>query len=423
MAHLHKKTKKGRPYYYIREIKRVNGKPTVVSQTYLGSAERIARMFREADRSKKPSRLKTQSFGALFIANELEKMLDTIGIIDRLVPRAKKEKGPSVGEYFFYAWVNRLISPRSKRALGEWYRHTAIQNIRPVALTALGSGEYWEKWNRVTEGDIERIAESFFKKVWGLQPISPECLLFDTTNYYTFMSSHTDSKLCKRGHNKAGKHHLRQVGLALLSDRASHLPLFYRPYEGNTHDSKVFRQVIDEMFAVMCGFNRTKQRLTVVFDKGMNSEQAVGLIDDNTRIHFVTTYSPHYIEDLAGIDAKKFMPLDIERNRVLCGKQQGADQMTAYRTRLALWGQERTVVVTYNPRTARKQCYTLQQKLDTVRETLIEFRRKYQAQLPQWRDPDTIRDRYHRMCEQLHIGSQYYRIEFGDRRKACAYSR
>ena len=41
MAHLHKKMKKGRPYYYIREIARVDGKPTVVSQVYLGSLERM----------------------------------------------------------------------------------------------------------------------------------------------------------------------------------------------------------------------------------------------------------------------------------------------------------------------------------------------------------------------------------------------
>jgi transposase len=82
--------------------------------------------------------------------------------------------------------------------------------------------------------------------------------------------SHTDSKLCERGHNKVGRHHLRQIGLALLADRFTHLPLFYRVYEGNTHDSKVFRRLIDELFGVMCGFNQTKQRLTVVFDKGMN---------------------------------------------------------------------------------------------------------------------------------------------------------
>ncbi len=41
MAHLHKKIKKGRPYYYIREIARVDGKPKVVNQIYLGSLERM----------------------------------------------------------------------------------------------------------------------------------------------------------------------------------------------------------------------------------------------------------------------------------------------------------------------------------------------------------------------------------------------
>jgi hypothetical protein len=57
MAHLHKKMKKGRPYYYIREIARVNGKPTVVSQVYLGSLERM----REMASGKKEEYVKVRS--------------------------------------------------------------------------------------------------------------------------------------------------------------------------------------------------------------------------------------------------------------------------------------------------------------------------------------------------------------------------
>jgi len=56
MAHLHKKIKKGRPYYYIREIRRVDGKPKVVSQIYLGSVEAIARRFREAELARRDQR-------------------------------------------------------------------------------------------------------------------------------------------------------------------------------------------------------------------------------------------------------------------------------------------------------------------------------------------------------------------------------
>lgn len=414
MAHLHKKVKKGRPYYYIREIKRVNGKPKVVSQIYLGSAERIARQFREAEQARKPVRLQSRSYGALFVAHELEKKLDTIGIIDRIVPPSPREKGPSVGEYFFYAWANRLIAPKSKRALSDWYKHTAVQEIRPVVLKELTSQRYWEKWNRLKTGDVETIAHSFFEKVWQLQEFPPECVLFDTTNYYTYMSSHTESELCERGHNKAGKHHLRQLGLALLTDRETHLPLYYRIYKGNDHDSKVFRQVIDELFGVMCGFNQTKQRLTVVFDKGMNSEEAINTIDDHTRIHFITTYSTYFAEEFAATDLGKFAPLDIEKNRCLPEK----DCMRAFRSRLELWGKERTVVVTHNPRTARKQAYTLQQKMETLRKTLLEFRRKYRESCPHWRSQETIKERYLRACEKLHIGAHYYKLEFGDQRKA-----
>jgi transposase len=422
MAHIHKKIKKGRPYYYIREIQRVDGKPKVVSQIYLGSIDAIAKRLQDAEKDRKPIRLQSRSFGALFLVHELEKVLDTIGIIDCIVPRSNKEKGPTVGEYFFYAWANRLIAPRSKRALADWYRHTAIQEIRPVSLDELTSQRYWEKWDRVQAQDIEEIGRAFFAKIWELQKLPPECLLFDTTNYYTFMSSHTDSKLCERGHNKAGKHHLRQLGLALMVDRETHLPLDYRTYEGNTHDSKLFRRVIDELFGIMCGFNQSKQRLTVVFDKGMNSEEAIQAIDDHNRIHFITTYSTYFAEELAGTDKGKFDPLDIEKNRRLLEDGHGYDRMTAFRTRMEIWNQERTVIVTYNPRTARKQSYTLQRKLDSLHATLVEFRRYYRENLPHWRSQETILERYHRACEKLHIGSQYYVLEFADQRKATDMS-
>ena len=105
----------------------------------------------------------------------------------------------------------------------------------------------------------------------------------------------------------------------------------------------------------MCGFNQSKQRLTVVCDKGMNSQETLSYIDDHTRIHFITTYSTYFAEELAGVDLEHFAPLDIKKNRELEAEGQGEDRMLAYRTRAEIWGQERTVVVTHNPRTMRKK--------------------------------------------------------------------
>jgi hypothetical protein len=55
----------------------------------------------------------------------------------------------------------------------------------------------------------------------------------------------------------------------------------------------------------------------VVFDKGMNSPEAIRTIDDHGRVHFITTYSPHFVEELAGtalalfgIDPTLFVRID-----------------------------------------------------------------------------------------------------------------
>lgn len=94
------------------------------------------------------------------------------------------------------------------------------------------------------------------------------------------------------------------------------------------------------MFGGLCGFNTTKQRLTVVFDKGMNSEDNVAFIDDHTRIHFVTTYSTYFAEDLAATELKHFSPLAVRHNESLIESDNTADCILGYRTTRELWGKE-----------------------------------------------------------------------------------
>src|ERR1035441_1520806 len=106
MAHLHKKIKKGRPYYYIREIARVDGKPKVVSQVYLGSLERMLELASGSANDNAAAKIKCEEFGALWLANLIDRDIDLADMIDSVIPRDKKEIGPSVGEYFLYAVFN-----------------------------------------------------------------------------------------------------------------------------------------------------------------------------------------------------------------------------------------------------------------------------------------------------------------------------
>lgn len=410
MAHFHIKKKKGRPYLYVREIARVNGKPKVISQVYIGSPEKTAELA--IGKEQDIMTLKAEEFGALWLAQQIDKEIDLCAIIDGTVDRADREKGPTVGEYFLYCVWNRMVEAVSKNMLARWYQRTAIQHIRPVDLNELTSKRYWEKWDRLTEDDLRKITETFFARVWQHESPNADCLLFDTTNYYTFMASQTPSELAKRGKNKAGRHNLRQIGLGLLVARDSRLPLYYSLYPGNLHDSKLFEAVMDEMFGIVCGFDKTKERLTVVIDKGMNAEENYTWIDDHARIHFITSYSTYFAQDLAATPLDRFEPVDTPKNRRYIAENEPEECLLAYRTTGEFWGKDRTVIVTYNPATARKQVYTFESKLEMIRQELLSMRAKTREGLPHWRDPDAIKERYLRFCERIHMSSQFYELSF-----------
>jgi len=386
MVHFIVKKKKGRPYLYVREVARVDGKPKVVSQVYIGSPNRVAAMAR--GETEENVKLRVEEYGALWLAKQMDREIDLAGIIDSVVPAGAREKGPTIGEYFLYCVWNRMIEAVSKRKLAEWYRRTAIQQIRPVDLEELTSPRYWEKWDRVSEHALEEISRRFFSRIWEVEKPTAD---------------QTDSDLAVRGKSKAGKHHLRQVGLGLLVARESRLPIYYKTYPGNLHDSRHFSEVMEEMFSIAGGLNKTKERLTVVIDKGMNGEDNFAWLDDHARMHFVTTYSTYYAEDLAAIPLKQFEPADTEKNRRLMDDGHPEERLLVYRTQGEFWGKDRAVVVIFNPASARKQTYTLDRKLDEIRRELFLMRTKVRNDQPQWRDPDAIWERYYRLCERFHV--------------------
>lgn len=110
--------------------------------------------------------------------------------------------------------------------------------------------------------------------------------------------------------------------------------------------------------------------LTVVVYKGMNSDDNIAAIDAMPGVHFITTYSTYYADDLARVKSSHFGPVDTAKNRKLEKLGREEDRLVAYRTTRQLWGKERTVVVTYNPLTAAKQRYGFEKKLMSIQVPL-----------------------------------------------------
>jgi transposase len=259
---------------------------------------------------------------------------------------------------------------------------------------------------------LQAITRLFFERLWQVEQPKADCLLFDTTNYSTCMASQTPSDLAQRGKNKAGKHHLRQIGLGLLVARDSGLPLYSHVYPGNAHDSKLFAAIMDEMFGIVCGLDQTKERLTVVIDKGMNGDDNYAWIDEHPRIHFITTCSTYFAQELAATPLHRFKPVDTAENRRLREQGRDGDCLLAYRTSGVFWGKERSVIVTYTPASARKQAYTFADKLEALRQELLVMRAKVREQAPHWEDEQAVQQRYLRCCEHLHLSTELYDLSF-----------
>src|SRR5205814_8312678 len=141
MASLIKKIIRGRAYYYARECRRVDGKPTIVWQKYLGRAEDIiaALVPSRADthRPPRPRDAVITEFGAVVALYDLARQLKLSDHIDRHVPKAGT--GPSVGTSLLLAAINRCVAPCSKVQMVRWFEDTALRrllDVRPEQLTS-----------------------------------------------------------------------------------------------------------------------------------------------------------------------------------------------------------------------------------------------------------------------------------------------
>src|SRR5215475_13563043 len=91
------KTIKGNTYFYLATSARVDGKPRIVEQTYLGTAADIAAAMAGATRM--PARTKHLAFGDLAAAWSVIEKMGVVEIADEVAGPRRADAGASVGTY------------------------------------------------------------------------------------------------------------------------------------------------------------------------------------------------------------------------------------------------------------------------------------------------------------------------------------
>ena len=89
MASLYPKKIGGRTYWYLREMARVDGRPKMVSERYLGTAAEIAAAVEGREAAALPERTRHLAFGDVAAAWGVLDELGVAGIIDQAAGRPR----------------------------------------------------------------------------------------------------------------------------------------------------------------------------------------------------------------------------------------------------------------------------------------------------------------------------------------------
>ena len=350
MASLQAYNSHGIRYYRIVESFRKEGKPSIRVLAHLGRVDEILR--RHQPDSEVPVKISSVSAGAVTALCGLAQELDVAGQINRALSKGggvQVRAGLTVGESLVTAMIARACAPRSKRAFADWARTTYLPELMKFAAADLTSQHFWDQMNVMPMDKLPEIEQALIREVVRIEQLQLQALAYDTTNFYTHIASTNQrAELPQRGHNKQGRHDLRQMGLALVVDQLTQLPLAHVLYEGARSDMKTFAEFLKPVRKRLRELTGQPDQLTLVFDAGSASRQN---LEDMQ--HYVTAVRPSshlaLLEQAAG---------ELSEVQLTSGVT-----ARAWRTSRVIAGQQREVVVVFSAKLHAGQIRGLHQTL------------------------------------------------------------
>src|SRR6266571_137259 len=345
MASLYPKKIGGKTYWYLREMARVDGRPKMVSERYLGTAAEIAAAVEGREAAALPERTRHLAFGDVAAAWGMLGELGVIAVIDAAAGARPSGQPLSTGTYLALAALNRLAAPCSKAAFANWWKTTAADRLTRIGAGSLDHRRFWDAMHAVTLEQLEQAPETIAAEIIKVSGADVSSVALDMTNFATFIATANGrAPIAQRGKAKQKRSDLRLAGLGLVVTRDGGLPLTWHAYPGDRPDVTQFPDMIDQLksrYQAVCaaaGADARATDMTVVFDAGQNSEANFA--------HFAKT-GLHYIGSVPASDCPDLTALPGSR-RTIVGKDRFGG-LTAYDTRRTVYGAERRAILTHSP--------------------------------------------------------------------------
>ncbi len=361
MASIVGKRQGNQTYYYLVESARVGGKPRIVSQQYLGSAEEVAAKLSGAPTGQ-PVRTQHKRFGDLAAVWSTLDRLGVAAVIDRVAPRHANATVP-VGTYIALATANRIVAPCSKLAFADWWVSTAGPRFTRLSRAATDHRRFWDAMDRLDAPDLQLIEAELGRRMVSEFGLDLSGLMLDMTNFATYIdTANPKAPIAQRGKAKQKRTDLRLVGLALVVTADGAIPLLSHAYAGDRPDVTQFGTVITELSTRYRQLVAGLESLTVVYDAGQNSQDNQELIEASG-LGFVGSLPPSQHPELLAIPASDYRPVDRQRYPGL----------GCVDTTVTALGVTRRAVLTHSPTLHAKQSAGFDQTLAKTRARLGEL--------------------------------------------------
>jgi len=335
---------------------------------YLGKAEGLLRRLQGLSEGLK---VKSYSHGAVAALLDVAGKLEIPSLINEYVksPRPYVAEKPirnhlTVGITLLLGAIGRVCMPTSKRGWWNWAKGSSCEYLLRCSLSKIDSQHFWDLMDALPIEAIEKIELRLLERVQDIYDLTTDTLLFDTTNFYTFIATTNERcTIAQRGRNKQKRHDLRQVGMALIVTQKDFIPLFHISYEGNLNDTVIFRRVIAKIKQRMVDLGLDIRQHTLVFDRGNNSRKNLAQVAE-LKLHYVGALTPYHHKKLIEEAAKHFKPVVV-----------GENTFEVYRIRKNIWDAERTVLVFVSDRLRAGQIRGIYQVLAKQEKQLIALQK------------------------------------------------
>jgi transposase len=331
-------------YYYLVESARVDGKPRIISQEYLGTADELAAAMRGGGLGL-PDKTRHKEFGAVAAAWGVLDDLGVAGVIDEVAGAPPPGQPLSTGTYLALAALNRLVAPCSKAAFADWWKTTAADRFAKIPAAALDHRRFWDAMHAVTPEQLEEISGTIAARIVQVSGVDVSSVALDMTNFATFLdTANGKAPVAQRGKAKQKRSDLRLVGLGLVVTRDGGIPLTWHAYPGDRPDVTQFPDMITQLTArygqvcAAAGLPAAAGDMTVVFDAGQNSE---------ANFAHLAAAGLHYIGSVPASDCPDLTALPASKRSAVDGDRFGG--LTAYDTRREVYGARRRTILTHSP--------------------------------------------------------------------------